>query len=88
MQEPRQDEHERLREHHRAFSRSHVQMGAHWLKTAGILAPLVIHEFVKDPDKKWRYIRLASVATALVSEGMWQHRLQRERDDCRERGGR
>ncbi len=44
-------------------------MGAHWLKTAGILAPLVIHEFVKDPDKKWRYIRLASVATALCRRG-------------------
>jgi predicted phage terminase large subunit-like protein len=40
---------------------------AHWIKTAGILAPLVIGEFVKDADKRWRYIRLASVATALVS---------------------
>jgi hypothetical protein len=24
---------------------------------AGILAPLVIGELVKGPDKKWRYIR-------------------------------
>jgi hypothetical protein len=61
-------------------------MGAagHWIKTAGILAPLVIGEFVKDPDKRWRYVRLASVATALVSEGMWAHKVQREREECKE----
>jgi len=62
-------------------------MGAagHWLKTAGILAPLVIGEFVEDAEKRRRYIRIASVATALVSEGMWAHKVQREREECRER---
>jgi hypothetical protein len=66
--------------HRQEFHNSHVSMGAgHWLKTAGILAPLAIGELVKDPDKRWRYIRLASVATALVSEAMWPHRIQRER---------
>jgi hypothetical protein len=55
-------------------------MGAagHWIKTAGILAPLVIGELVKNPDQRWRWIRISAVATALVSEGMWAHRLQRE----------
>jgi len=50
---------------------------------AGILAPLVIGELVKGPDKKWRYIRLASVATAVVSQEMWGSRIKRERDECR-----
>jgi hypothetical protein len=39
---------------------------------------------VKDSEKRWRYIRLASVATALVSEGMWTTKIQRERKECRE----
>jgi hypothetical protein len=48
----------------------------HWIKTAGILAPLVIGELVKNPDQRWRWIRISAVATALVSEGMWAYRLQ------------
>jgi hypothetical protein len=51
----------------------------------GILAPPVIGEFVKDADKRWRYIRIASVATALVSEGLYTNRFRRKRDACRER---
>lgn len=65
------------------FHRAHASMGAaHWIRTAGILAPLVIGEFVKDLDKRWRWIRIASVATALVSEGMYTHRIQKERERC------
>jgi hypothetical protein len=65
------------------FHHAHTSIGAagHWLKTAGILAPLIIGEFVKDADKRWRYIRLASVATALVSEGMYAAHVQREREE-------
>jgi hypothetical protein len=61
-----------------------IGAAGHWLKTAGILAPLVIGEFVKDADKRWRYFRMASVATALVSEGLYTSRIKRERDECRE----
>jgi hypothetical protein len=57
----------------------------HWIKMAGILSPLVIGELVKDHEKRWRWIRIASVATALTMEGMHAHRLRRERDECRER---
>lgn len=49
---------------------------AHWVKTAGILAPLIIGEFVKDSEKRWRYIRISSVVTALVSEACWTHRVK------------
>lgn len=48
---------------------------------AGILSPLIIGELVKDADKRWRWIRIASVSTALLSEGMYAHRVQREREE-------
>ena len=66
-----------------AFHHPHTSMGAagHWVREAGILAPLVIGEFVKDPDKRWRYIRMASVATALLSEALWTSRIHHERQE-------
>jgi hypothetical protein len=48
---------------------------------AGILSPLIIGELVKDADKRWRYIRLSSVATALIAEGLWQHRVHQKREE-------
>ena len=67
-----------------AFHKPHTSIGAagHWIRTAGILAPLVIGELVKDHEKRWRWIRIASVATALVSEGLYTHRITKERDNC------
>ena len=58
-------------------------MGAagHWIKMGGILAPLVIGEIVKDPDQRWRLIRLSSVATALIAEGLWQQRMRQRREE-------
>jgi hypothetical protein len=69
------------------YYKPRTSMGAagHWIKTAGILAPLVIGEFVKDYEQKWRLIRLASVATALVSEGMYTARIVKEREAARDR---
>ncbi len=68
------------------FQKPHTSLGAtgHWIKEAGILAPLVIGEFVKDEGKKWRYIRMASVATVLLSEGMWTAKIHKEREAARE----
>jgi hypothetical protein len=80
MQQPA-PQHERQQFHH-----AHTSMGAaHWIRTAGILAPLIIGEFVKDMDKRWRWTRIASVATALVSEGLYTARVQRERQEYQER---
>ena len=66
-----------------AFHHPHTSLGAagHWVREAGILAPLVIGEFVKDADKRWRYIRMASVATALLSEALWTSRIHHERQE-------
>jgi len=62
-------------------------MGAagHWIRMGGIMAPLVIGEVINDPEKRWRWIRIAAVATALVSEGMYAHRIQQERQRCEQR---
>jgi hypothetical protein len=71
------------KEHHRRAQ--HRERGVadevgHWVRTAGILAPLLIGEFVKDADKKWRYIRVTSVAAAILSEGLHSHKAHRERE--------
>jgi hypothetical protein len=55
------------------------------VRTAGILSPLVIGELVKDPERKWRFIRVSSVAVALISEGLHVHRLNRERTEAEHR---
>lgn len=69
-----------------AFHNPHTSYGVgHWIKTAGILAPFIIGEFVKDPDKRWRLIRGAAVATALLSEGMYTHHIRKERQEAKER---
>jgi hypothetical protein len=71
------------------FDRAHTHVGAgsagHWIKMAGILSPLIIGELVKDSEKRWRWIRIASVSTALLSEGLCAHRIQRERDERAQR---
>lgn len=70
-----------------AYYKPHTSLGGtgHWVRTAGLLAPLVIGEFIKDPDQRWRAIRIAAVATALVSEAMWAHKISKEREQARER---
>jgi hypothetical protein len=72
-----------------AFHRPRTSLGSagHWIREAGILAPLLISEFVEDPGEKWRYIKFASIATALISQGMWTAKLHSERKASREREG-
>ena len=52
-------------------------------------AIVYIHQRVrKDPDKRWRYVRIPSVATALLSEALWTNRIHRERQERAEREDR
>jgi|GEM_PF-4046488 len=77
--------------HRQQFHNSRTSMGAagHWVHMAGLFAPVVIGEVIKDADKRWRYVRLASVGTALAYEGLYTIReqkrraeLEAERDRC------
>jgi len=67
----------------RAFHRPTTALGAagHVVKDLGILSPLLIHEMIKDPEQRWRWIRISAVATALLSEVCWANRIRRERQD-------
>jgi hypothetical protein len=72
-----------------AFHHPHTSLGAtgHWIHIAAVAAPLVIGELVQDAQKRWRYLRLASVAAAIASEAVWTHRLSKDRqkdEDARE----
>src|SRR5580658_8394703 len=79
-----------LERERQCFQRAHTSIGAgsagHWIRMAGILSPLIIGELVKDADQRWRLIRIASVTTALVSEGMHAQRLSQERKEREQRG--
>jgi hypothetical protein len=58
----------------------------HWTRTLGALAPLLITEFVKDPEQRWRFIRVASVALAVLNEGQaYSHWIQYERREAEEK---
>jgi hypothetical protein len=67
--------------HRQAFHHSRTSLGAtgHWIHLASVTAPLVIGELVKDPEKRWRWMRIASVAAALASEALWTHKLAKDR---------
>ena len=56
-----------------AVHHPHNSLGAagHWIHLLTVAAPLVIAEAIKDPDKKWRALRLASVGGAVLSEAAW-----------------
>jgi hypothetical protein len=86
---PANDDYQRMLER-QCFQHSKTQIGAgsagHWVRMAGILSPLIIGEIVKDSDKRWRWIRISSLATALVSEGFYQYReKQRQEQRAHER---
>ena len=84
---PRHERYAGAHHHHQEFHKPHTAMGAtaHWIRTAGILAPLIIGEFIKDPEKKWRAVRIATVATTLISEGLYTNKVRHDRERSRER---
>jgi hypothetical protein len=76
-------EKERHRRSHHPQPRVTDEIG-HWVRTAGLLSPLIIGEFVKAPEKKLRFIRITSIAAAILSEGLHSHKAYRERERDRE----
>ena len=67
--------------HRQAIHHPRTSLGAagHWIHFASVAAPLIIPELTKDPEKRWRYLRLASVGAAIASEAIWTHKLAQER---------
>lgn len=68
------------------FHHSNVTMGvSHMLKLAGALSPLLILEFVKEPTKAHRWIRIASITSAGLNETLWAMRVSKSREEQRHR---
>jgi hypothetical protein len=79
---------ENLRPDRQLFRHPRSSMGGHWIKTAGLLIPLGISEFIKDPDQKWRAMRAASILMAVLYQASWAHKIneeRKERSEWRER---
>ena len=73
--------------HHSRTSLGATGMAGHWIHLLSVAVPLVIPEITKDPDKRWRALRLTSVGAALASEMAWTYQLAQERKrekECRE----
>jgi hypothetical protein len=60
--------------HHAQTSLGSLGLAGHWVGLAGTMAPLVISEFVTDPQKWRRATRLTAIGTAIAYEGL--HTLQ------------
>jgi hypothetical protein len=70
------------------FHRAHSSVGAigpspllHLTRIGTALAPLVVLEVFKDPQKQYRWIRICSLTGAAVSEGVWALREHRRREE-------
>ena len=63
------------REHHRRAHASGVKAEiAHWARTIGLYAPLALTPLIKDPEKRLRFITVASVSAAFLSTALSPHR--------------
>jgi hypothetical protein len=60
----------------------------HWVRTVGLLIPLIIAEAVPDPAKKFRYMRIATVSLAIISEGMYAHKVHKQMEQWENQRGR
>jgi len=69
------------------FRNSHVALGVatHLIRTAGALSPFLILEFVKEPTRAHRWIKIASIATAGLNETLWATRVHRSSQENRHR---
>jgi hypothetical protein len=68
------------------YSRTAASPIVHAVKTLAMLSPLVVSEFVKDPDKQFKYARMAILGATLIDQVMWATHVRRdakERQRCR-----
>jgi hypothetical protein len=64
-----------------AFHHPRTSLGSagHWFNVAGLIAPLIIGEFITDPSAKFRAIKLSAIVTAAASEIFWRDHVRRRR---------
>lgn len=64
-----------------SFHHPRTSLGApgHLLHLTMVAAPIIIGECVKDPDKKWRALRLIPIIGGLGSELLWTLKIAEER---------
>jgi hypothetical protein len=68
------------------YHNSHVMIGVtHALRTLGSLSPLIILEFVKEPNRASRWIKGASILTTGVNEILWSCRVGKSSPEERHR---
>jgi hypothetical protein len=67
--------------HRQAFHhpRTSLCSAGYWFNVAGLIAPLVIGELIKDPDAKWRAIRISALFNGALSGAFWSAQVQRRR---------
>lgn len=58
------------REHQRAHATGVKSEIAHWARTIGLYAPLALTPIIKDPEKRLRFITVASVSAAFLSTAL------------------
>jgi len=76
-QHQRQENRQTQQAERQEFRNSHVALGVatHLIRTAGALSPFIILEFVKEPTRAHRWIKIASIATAGLNEALWASRI-------------
>jgi hypothetical protein len=63
------------------FHRPRTSLGAagHLLHLGMVAAPLLIGEVIKDPENKWRAMRMVPVLGAIASEALWTLKIGQDR---------
>ncbi|HEX4231143.1 MAG TPA: hypothetical protein VHZ07_20870 [Bryobacteraceae bacterium] len=81
--------HEAGNHHHHAHHENEAQHRrtdatfkvAHLVQLAGILTPVAVSHFIKEPENQWRAVRLASIITAVLTGGIWEaHNYKRKHE--------
>jgi hypothetical protein len=63
------------------FHHARTSLGAagHLVHMGMVAAPFFIAEYIPDPEKKWRAMRMVPVLGAMASEALWTMKIARDR---------
>ena len=72
--------HERHRSEESRSTSDTAFRAAHLVQLAGILTPVAVTHFIKEPENQWRAVRLASILTAVLTGGIWEAHNKRKHE--------